>query len=350
MGDPSQNSPNPPGAGKIAAAVASFERREFRFLQTIALGLLVLACALAAAGYATGDVFFQRLATEALIYAGLALSVDILLGFAGLLSLGQALFFGLGAYSSALVMKHVAPSFWLALGAGILAGAIAGAIGGVIAARVRGVYFALITYGMAQVIAKVIYNTRELGASDGIIGIPVITAPFGIFSVRADSPTGFFLVVLAFIVLVYAGLTYLARTPWGRIVSAMRINEGRLPFLGYATGPFRFGSFLLAAIIASASGAFYPMLRGFVSPELMYFEVSTNALIAVIIGGAGTLIGPIAGTVILVFGKSIVGTYTEHHLIVIGILFMATVIFFPVGLVGWARGKFRQRNRAGGPS
>ena len=238
------------GPGRIAQAVAAYERREFRFLQALACGLLLLALALAAIGYSRGDIFFQRLATEALIYAGLALSVDILLGFAGLLSLGQALFFGLGAYASSLVLKHVAPSFWLALGAGILAGAIAGAIGGVIAARVRGVYFALITYGMAQVVAKVIYNTRELGASDGIIGIPVITAPFGLFSVKADNPTGFFLVVLAFIVLVYAGLSYLSHTPWGRIVSAMRINEGRLPFLGYATGPFRFGSFLLAAMIA----------------------------------------------------------------------------------------------------
>ena len=161
--------------------------------------LLVAGLAFAAIGAALNDTFYLRLATEALIFGGLALSVDILLGYTGLLSLGQALYFGLGAYLSALVLMAV-PSFWLALAAGLGAGLVLGLIGGIIAIRVRGVYFALITFGLAQVVAKVVYNTRSLGASDGLLGVPIINIALGLASVSSASPAGFFLVVLAVII------------------------------------------------------------------------------------------------------------------------------------------------------
>lgn len=294
-----------------------------------------LAFALAAA--VMGDTFFLRLATEALIFAGLAMSVDLLLGFTGMLSLGQALFFGLGAYVSALVLKQGAPSFWLALGAALAAATIVGVVGALISARTRGVYFALITFGMAQVVSKVVYNTRALGASDGIIGIPVIRADFLLFEVDTASPLGFFLLVLALTLAAYFALSYLVETPYGRVLVAVRTNEGRVPFLGYDTRRAKLFAYLVAANLAAFSGALYPMLRGFVSPELMYFGVSGDAVMIVIIGGLGTLIGPIYGSVIVTALKSIIGTYTEHYQIVIGALFMLAVIAFPQGLVGGIR-------------
>jgi branched-chain amino acid transport system permease protein len=330
--------------GAVAERVYARERRSRRAVHLLALLFFAGSLAFAGIGWARGDTFFLRLATEALILGGLAVSVDILLGYAGLLSLGQALYFGLGAYASTLVMKNVAPSFWLAVLASLGIGLIAGLAGGLIAARVRGVYFALITFGLAQVVAKVIYNTRELGASDGIIGIPIIDVPLGLLSVSADDPAGFFLVVLAIIAAIYGALIYLEGTPFGRLVSALRINQSRLPFLGWPPGPIKLGAFVLAATIASLAGGLYPMLRGFVSPELMYFQSSTNAVIAVIIGGTGTLIGPLIGAVLLVFGKSIIGTFTEHHLIAIGALFMAAVIFFPRGIVGFVKAQFAARD------
>lgn len=326
--------------GSAAARARAHDRREYGALRLAAFVFFAGAALFGLAFWARGDTFFLRLATEALIYGGLALSVDILLGYAGLLSLGQALYFGIGAYVSALVLKQVGPSFWSALGAGLAAGLLTGIIGGLIAIRVRGVYFALITYGLAQVVAKVIYNTRELGASDGIIGIPVVEVPLGLLTTRADHPAGFFLVVLALIGLVYLTLVYLAATPFGRALAGVRVNEGRLPFLGYRPDALKLGAFVLAAVIASGSGALYPMLRGFVSPELLYFEASTNAVIATIIGGAGTLIGSLYGTILLVYLKSMVGTITEHHQMVIGALFIIAVIFFPRGLIGFARERF----------
>jgi len=290
----------------------------------------------AAIGTVMGDTFFLRLATEALIFAGLALSVDILLGYTGLLSLGQALYFGLGAYVSAVVLKQV-PSFWAAMAAVLLVSLVTGFAAGLIANRVRGVYFALVTFGLAQVVAKAIYNTRALGASDGLIGVPIVPIDLGVATVMSNAPAGFFLVTLGVIVVLYAISAYLLDTPFGRVLVALKANERRVPFLGYSTRNARLASFVIAAIVAGLSGALYPMLRGFVSPELLFFSTSGNAVITVVIGGVGTLAGALYGGVILTVLKSVVGSITQHHLVVIGLLFMATVIFLPKGLLGLVR-------------
>ncbi|MDO8877576.1 MAG: branched-chain amino acid ABC transporter permease [Pseudolabrys sp.] len=310
--------------------------RSMRASHVLVAILVSVSLVIAAVGVAFDDTFYLRLATEALIFAGLALSVDILLGYTGLLSLGQALYFGLGAYLSALVLM-VVPSFWAAIGATALASALAGLIGGFIVNRVRGVYFALITFGMAQVAAKIVYNTRALGASDGLIGVPVIDINLGIVTVSSASPAGFFLLVLAMIVILYAFAAYLLDTPFGRLLIALRANEARIPFLGYRTMTPRLAAYVLAAMIAGLSGALYPMLRGFVSPELMFFETSGNAVITVVTGGAGILVGALYGSALLTLLKSVIGSYTVHHLIVIGVLFMGAVIFLPKGMMGSIR-------------
>jgi branched-chain amino acid transport system permease protein len=303
----------------------------------VLMAVLVLAALVFAfIGARSDDIFYLRLATEALIFAGLALSVDILLGYTGLLSLGQALYFGLGAYMSAVVLMMV-PSFWAALGATAAAGLVVGLVGGFIANRVRGVYFALITFGMAQVAAKVVYNTRALGASDGLIGVPIIDINLGVVSFSSASPAGFFVFVLGFMVVLYAISAYLLDTPFGRLVIALRANDRRVPFLGYRPVTVRLSSYVFAAVIATTSGALYPMLRGIASPELLFFATSGTAVITVIIGGLGTLVGAIYGSLLLTVLKSVVGSYTEHHVIVIGLLFMGAVIFLPRGLMGVVR-------------
>jgi branched-chain amino acid transport system permease protein len=316
--------------------------RSMRVSHVLVAVLIAVSLAFAALGAAMGDTFYLRLGTEALIFAGLALSVDILLGYTGLLSLGQALYFGLGAYLSALVLM-VMPSFWAAIATTAVASAAVGLIGGFIANRVRGVYFALITFGMAQVAAKVVYNTRALGASDGLIGVPVINVNLGVASISSASPVGFFLFVLAFIVILYAISAYLLDTPFGRLLIALRANERRVPFLGYSTMTPRLTAYVIAAMIAALSGALYPMLRGFVSPELLFFTTSGNAVITVVLGGVGTLVGALYGSILLTMLKSFVGSYTENHLIVIGLLFMGAVIFLPKGLMGIVRPAIERR-------
>lgn len=299
----------------------------------LAVLLLVVALVFAIVAKTLGDTFYLRLASEALIFGGLALSVDLLLGCTGLLPLGQALFFGLGAYASALALKSWGDSFWLALACGTLIAALAGVVAGLIAIRSKGVYFALISFGLAQVVSKIVFNTREFGSSDGLIGVPPAVVLPGVVS---TDPATFFLVVLAFVALVYAGLAYAMETPFGRQLAAIRSNQHRLAFIGFDPKRAKLAAIVLAAAIAGASGALYPMLRGFVSPDLMFFQVSGNAVINVIVGGTGTLIGPLYGAAILTALRSLIGSYTEHHQIVIGVLFMIVVIVAPKGLIGYA--------------
>jgi branched-chain amino acid transport system permease protein len=307
---------------------------QVKAIRFIELLLLSSALVLYIAGSILEDTFFLRLATEALIFGGLAMSVDLLLGIVGLLSLGQAFYFGFGAYLSALVLKEISPSFFLVIGIVTLSSIVLGWIASFIALRSKGAYFALITFGLAQVAAKVVYNTRSLGASDGMMGVPIlqIWTPFG--SIDTSQPGAFFLITLLTIGVLYAVLKYFLTTPVGSIWHAIRCNEDRLVYVGYKSKGPKQVAFILAAVVAAVSGALYPMLRGFVSPELMFFSVSGNAVVTVVLGGVGTLIGPILGSVLLTSFKSIIGTWTVHHHIVIGIIFVVIVVSAPKGLAG----------------
>ena len=296
--------------------------------------LLFSSLILFVVGTILADTFFLRLATEALIFGGLAMSVDLLLGIVGLLSLGQALYFGFGAYLSALVLKELAPSFSLAIGIVVLCSTLLGWVASFIALRSKGVYFALITFGLAQVAAKVVYNTRSLGASDGMMGVPILSiwTPFGLLDTA--NPGTFFIITLLTIGALYAVLKYFLTTPMGSLWHAIRSNEDRLAYVGFKSKGPKQVAFVLATVVAAVSGALYPMLRGFVSPELMFFSVSGNAVVTVVLGGVGTLIGPIMGSVLLTSFKSIIGTWTAHHHIVIGLIFVVIVISAPKGLTG----------------
>lgn len=337
--------PESTAAVSVARRVASSQPEEVarNILRRFAYLFVALALLFAVIAYSAGDVFFFRLATEALLFGGLAMGVDLLLGYAGLLSLGHALFFGLGAYVSALVLKNMAPSFWLAMLVTLVVSSAAGLVAGVIAIRARGVYFALITFGLAEVVAKAVFNTQDLGGSDGIMGVPILKISLGLFSVSSNDAAAFFLLVLVLVMALYFGLEALLRTPFGRMIVAIKANEDRVPFLGFSAQRYKLVIFIVAANVAALSGAIYPVLRGFVSPELLFFHTSGNAVITVILGGIGTLIGPLYGSVILTALKSVVGSFTEHHLIVIGVLFMISVIFFPAGLIGYLKGRIQSR-------
>lgn len=332
-----------PDATRLSVvAAASSRTRTPSAWQLLAWLFFVGALVFAAVAALMGDVFYFRLGTEALIFAGLALSVDVLLGRTGLLPLGHALFFGWGAYVAALVLKEWAASFWLAIGVVLFTSTVASLVAGVIAIRAKGVYFALISFGLAQVVYKIVYNTRDLGASDGIIGIPVLQVSFGLFTVDTAHAPSMFLLTLAYLCVLFAFTAWLMDTPLGRLLSAVRANEQRVPFLGFDAWRVKLAGFTYSAVVAALAGALYPVLRGFVSPELLFFHTSVNAVINVIVGGAGTLIGPLYGSVLLTTLRSFVGSFTAHHLIVIGLVFVASVILFPRGLIGYAAPALQQ--------
>lgn len=300
----------------------------------IAPALLALAVALP---WFVGD-FYLRLAIEAFLLGALALSVDILLGFAGLLSLGQAMYFGLSAYLTALCYLHVTQSFWLVAAIVAVAVALVAAVLGAVAIRAKGVYFALITFGVAEIAGKIVHNTRALGGSDGLLGIPVPAIALPGFDLPLRSNVVFYYVVLAVVALAYLAVKRVLATPFGSVLSAIRDNASRVPYLGYDPFWYKLFAYLLAAEVAAIGGLFYPLLRGFVGPDLFGFEVSTQAVVMALVGGVGTLIGPLVGGVVITFLQSVLGSFTERHLFVLGIIFILFVRFLPGGLFSLLRG------------
>ena len=300
------------------------------------LGLAMLAAA--AIFPWLGGSFFTRLGIEALLLGTVALSVDILLGYAGLLSLGQAAYFGLGAYIAALLYLHVTQSFWLVWLAVVACVGFFSLVLGAVAIRAKGVYFALITFGAAEILSKIAHNTRAIGGSDGLIGIPVPHIPIlpGL-AIDLSNNLVFYYFVLAVLVLIYGGTRRILATPFGSVLRAIRDNADRVPYLGYNPFWYKLLAYLMAAQIAAFGGLIYPLLRGFVAPHLFGFEVSTKAVVVSLVGGIGTLLGPLVGSVIITFLESVVGSYTERHLLVLGAIFVVFVIFLPDGLLGFAR-------------
>jgi branched-chain amino acid transport system permease protein len=294
-----------------------------------------------------GGPFYTRLGIEALLLGSVALSVDILLGYAGLLSLGQAAYFGLAAYIAALMYLHVTQSFWLVMLTVMAAVGVFSFILGAVAIRARGVYFALITFGAAEILSKIAHNTRAIGGSDGILGIPVPTIPVlpGV-ALDLNSNFVFYYAVLAVIVLLYVGTRRILDTPFGSVLRGIRDNADRVPYLGYNPFWYKLMAYLLAAQIAAFGGLIYPLLRGFVGPHLFGFEISTKAVVMSLVGGVGTLLGPLMGSVIITFMESLVGSYTERHLFVLGVIFIVFVMFLPDGLCGLVQ-RWSTRRKAG---
>jgi branched-chain amino acid transport system permease protein len=303
------------------------------------LGLAMLALALIFP--LIGGPFYTRLGIETLLLGAVAVSVDILLGYAGLLSLGQAAYFGLAAYISALMYLHVTRSFWLVLLTVMAAVGVFSLVLGAVAIRAKGVYFALITFGAAEILSKIAHNTRAIGGSDGLLGIPIPSiALFPGIALDLHSNLVFYYAVLAALVLIYVGTRRVLATAFGSVLRAIRDNSDRVPYLGYNPFWYKLMAYVMAAQIAAFGGLVYPLLRGFVAPNLFGFEVSTQAVVMSLVGGVGTLLGPLVGSAIITFLESLIGSYTDRHLMVLGVIFIVFVMYLPDGLCGLAQRAF----------
>ncbi len=274
--------------------------------------------------------------TDVLIFGLFALSLDLILGYTGMVSFGHAAYFGLGAYGSALVLIHFEQPVPVALLAGaLLAGVIAVPVGW-FSTRATGIYFAMLTLAFAQLLYTVAYKWRDLtGGSDGIAGVPKTTLFWNGPSLA--SPRAFYSVVAVVLVLSITICWALMRSPFGRALQAIRENERRFIALGRDPRPFKVVVFVIAAAFAGLAGALFAPFRGFASPEVMFWVLSGQGLMMVITGGIGTLIGPVVGAVVFILIQEILSSYTEHWMIFTGAIFVLMVIFLPGGLVGTAR-------------
>ena len=276
------------------------------------------------------------LLTDLLIAGLFAMSLDLIMGYTGMVSFGHAAYFGLGAYASALVLLHFAQPVPVALLAGaLLAGAVAVPVGW-FSTRATGIYFAMLTLAFAQFLYTVAYKWRDLtGGSDGIAGVPKTALFWG--GPSLTSPHAFYFVVATCLVVSLFVCHAVVRSPFGRALQAIRENERRFTSLGRDPRPFKLVVFVIAAAFAGLAGALFAPFRGFASPEVMFWVFSGQGLMMVIMGGIGTLVGPVLGAMLFILIQEILSSYTEHWMIFTGVVFVLIVIFLPGGLVGTAR-------------
>ncbi|HRQ39172.1 MAG TPA: branched-chain amino acid ABC transporter permease [Chloroflexota bacterium] len=285
--------------------------------------------------------YHLSLAIEVMAFAIFAMSLDLLLGYTGLPSFGHAAFFGLGAYTVAYLSSNH-PLAWgltanllILLPVVVLVTAVTALIIGFFALRTSGVYFLMITLAFAQMLFSVAIRwTAVTGGSDGLPGIPAPVITLGPLHLLINSREAYYFLVLAFFILVYWLLRRLVNSPFGWTLRGIRENEARMQALGYATYRYKMAVFVVAGVFAGLGGMLLALFFRHASPENLYWTISGQVLVMVIIGGAGTLTGPVLGALLVRLFPQIASSYLDRWEAIEGIIFILFVLFAPRGIWG----------------
>jgi branched-chain amino acid transport system permease protein len=286
--------------------------------------------------------FVVLLATRAMAFAILAMSVDLLLGYTGMSSMGQASYFGVGAYLTAvLATKYhfgLGWDFWLVVVLGILIGAALAALFGLFAIRAGGVYFLMITLALGQCVWGLAYRWNSLTGGDN--GINLSGRPS--FGLDLGNEVTFFYLVLAFFAASMLAMYVLVRSPFGQSLAGIRERELRMQILGYNTWLHKYIIFIIAGGFGGLAGVLWAHTNGHVSPETVVLTTSVDALLMVVLGGAGTLIGATIGAGIVFGLREYLSTLVPWWQYVLGGVYVLTILYLPMGLMGIAT-RIRQR-------
>ncbi|HRL36789.1 MAG TPA: branched-chain amino acid ABC transporter permease [Ottowia beijingensis] len=316
--------------------------------RSIQFVLLLGFVALAAFPF-VGSEFYQQMVARMMILAIFAMSLDLLQGVTGLVSLGHAAFFGLGGYALALMSSDNGPvSLWWTLPAAVLVAGLFALVIGFFVVRTRGIYFIMVTMAFAQMLFFLVFDNKELnflgllplrlGGSDGVyINFKPDAALFDL-----ENKKVFYYFVLACLVLVYVFLRRLLWSPFGRALAGIRVNEHRMRAVGFGSFSYKLTAFTLAGALAGLAGYLWGAQTGFVNPELMGFHMSAHAIMMVILGGmgnfAGAIVGAFAFEFMLELSKDLptVGGFRlgKHWQLWMGLFIVAVIIFAPRGLLG----------------
>jgi branched-chain amino acid transport system permease protein len=293
---------------------------------------LLVAVVLVAAPFGL-PLFAMTLLTEALILGLLAMSLDLMVGYTRLVSFGHAAAYGLGAYASGYLLLHTSLSLPLAvLAAALLAGVVAIGVAWV-CTLAKGVSFSMLTLAFAQLLYAVAFKwTSVTGASDGLAGIPRRAGPFGITVFQTKN--GYYYLVLACLLGAYAFCRSLVRSPFGAVLRGIRENEAKTLSLGYNTRLYKIAVVAISYALGGLAGALYSPFAGFANTELLFWLFSGQVLIMVIVGGQGTLLGPILGAAFFMLLEHVLSLYTESWSLFFGLIFIGFVMFAPEGIWG----------------
>jgi branched-chain amino acid transport system permease protein len=284
---------------------------------------------------------YTALGTRVLVLGLAAMSVNFLLGFTGVLSFGHAAYFGLGAYGAGFALKYLAPSTPLSLLCGMLLGGVAGAILGTLIVRRRGVYFAMVTIAFGQVFYYIAFQWSSVtGGDDGLRGFSRQPLHLGFTTIDIlSSANAFYYFILACFALAAAVMGFVLRSPFGRTMIAIRENERRARFLGIPVERHIWIAFTLSCFFVAFAGALYALVNNFADPLGLHYSQSGNFVMMAVMGGMRTFWGPLLGAVVFVVLQDYLSSITVNWMSFVGMLFVAVVLFFPRGLLGFIRPK-----------
>ena len=284
---------------------------------------------------------YTELASRVLVLGLAAMSLNFLLGFTGVLSFGHAAYFGLGAYGAAMTIKYIAPSTPLGILVGVATGTLAAMVIGALIARLRGVYFAMVTIAFGQVFYFIAFRWNSVtGGDDGVTGWKRQAIDLGL--TRLDllgNDKVFYYFVLGCFAIAVTLMWLLLRSPFGRTLLAIRENERRARFLGIPVERHIWLSFVISCCFVSLAGTLYALLNNFTDPRALRWDQSGNFVIMAVLGGMRSFWGPLIGAAIFVVLQDYVSSHTENWMSFIGLFFVLVVLFFPRGVLGILRRK-----------
>ena len=287
--------------------------------------------------------FLLTLLTQALIYAILAMSLDVILGYTGLASLGHAAYFGVGAYSVGILATRYGAGFGISLPAGIFLAAFVAAIFGLVALRATGVYFLMITLALGMVVWGLAH--RWVTMTQGDNGIAAIPRPDLGLPWSLSFSTPFYYFALAGFLIAFCILRMIVRSPFGQTLVGIRESESRMRTLGYHVWLHKYIGFVIAGGFAGFAGVLWACYNGFVSPVDLQLATSVEVLLMVALGGRGTLMGPALGAGIIVFLKNLVSVYTHRWLLILGAVYILTIVYAPEGILGAIKRRTKEPKR-----
>jgi branched-chain amino acid transport system permease protein len=281
--------------------------------------------------------YWTGLLTQIVILAILAMSLDLLLGYTGLPSLGHAAFFGVAAYGVGILSTTYQADVWTSAAGGLLTGLVLAALFGLIVSHVRDVYFLMITLALGMVLWGLSYRWIPMtGGDNGIAGIPRLEAHLGL---PTTGPVPFYYVALLVLAASSLLMVLLVRSPFGLTLRGIRENERRMRSLGFNTWLHCYLSYVLSGVFASVAGVMWAYYNGFVSPTYLDLTASSELFLMVTLGGPATLVGPVLGAGAIVLLKNVMSAYTARWLLVLGIVYIATIMWAPQGIWNLGRQK-----------
>jgi branched-chain amino acid transport system permease protein len=304
------------------------------------IGFCVVMAVLIAAPLVLPE-FWRRFLTEVLIWGLLAMSSDLLIGYTGMISFGHSAFFGLGMYGAAGALIAIGPpNLWLAILFGLAGAAGAALFVAFFSIRLRDIYFAITTLIFSQIFYVIIFTwTAVTGGENGLIFTrPHLTIPF-LYDARFTSTTMHWF-VLAAVAGSYLILRRVTQSPFGMVLQSIRENEARTRAIGYPVERYKMVAVMLSGLFAGLSGVLYALQNQFAAPDFVYFITSGDTVIYNVMGGIGTLVGPIVGAGFFQLTRELLARFLGDqfpYLIPLGIIFIVMIIFLPQGLLGFAR-------------